>query len=71
MLLFVEDSQKTKETFEPRAGGSEGECHKNIWGNSIRNKEKSIFKKVFFGVFEGKQGGQGVCKGVKKGENRK
>lgn len=71
MLLFVEDGQKRKETCEPRPGESEGECHKNIWGNSIRSNEKSIFKRVFFGVFEEKQGGQGGCKGVRKGENRK
>lgn len=71
MLLFVEDGQKRKETFEPRLGGSEGECHKNIWGNSIRSKEKSICKRVFFGVFEEKQGGHGGCKGVRKGKTRK
>lgn len=70
-MLFVEDGQKRKETFEPRSGGSEGECHKNIWGDSIRSNEKSIYKRVFFGVFEKKQKGQGGCKGVRKGENRK
>lgn len=40
-------------------------------GTASGAKRKAFAKECFLDVFEEKQGGQGGCKGVRKGENRK